>query len=399
MRAKLAKRTVDSAEPGARDAFVWDTELPGFGLKVTPQGARIFVLQYWRDGRARRITLGRYGSDLTIHEARTAARRLRGRIALGGDPAGDRAKARSAPTLTDFARRYIAEHAKVRKRASTVACDERNLKNHILPQLGALRVHAVTRGDIARFHAGLRSKPIAANRCMALLSNMFSLAEYWNIRPDGSNPTRHVGKYPERAVERFLSTAELGRLGAALDQGVELGEHPSAIAAVRLLLATGCRKNEILTLKWEHVDFERGCLQLPQTKTGPRKVTLSAWAMEFLATLAIVDKNPYVLPGNVPGQHFVALDRAWQRLRHRAGLPDVRVHDLRHSYGAIGAGLGQSLLLIGKQLGHRRAATTQRYAHLDDAPVRAAADMIAGYLTAALDGRSVERTPSGALPK
>ena len=318
---------------------------------------------------------------------------------MGGDPAGDHAKARSAPTLTEFALRYIDEHAKVKKRASSVAGDERNLRNHIKPELGSLRMHAVTRADIARLHAGLRSKPIAANRCLALLSKMFSLAEDWNIRPDGSNPTRYIEKYPEREVERFLSSAELARLGAALDQGVALGEHPSAIAAIRLLLITGCRKNEILTLKWEHVDFERGCLHLPQTKTGPKKVTLSAWAIEFLTSLPMVDNNPYVLPGTRPGQHFVALDRAWQRLRRRAGLPGVRIHDLRHSYGATGAGLGQSLLLIGKQLGHRRAATTQRYAHLDDAPVRAAADMIAGYLTAALDGRSADETPSGATPK
>ena len=393
MKIKLTKRSVESARPGAHDLFLWDTEVSGFGCKVTPRGRRVFILQYWANGRARRVTLGRYGSDLTADQARTKARRLRGQVADGGDPAADRAEARLMPTLATFAERYLAEHAEVKKKPSSIESDERNLRLHVLPALGRLRVDRITRADVARFHAAMKDKPGAANRCLSLLSKMLGLAEAWGLRSDGSNPCRYVEAYPERKMERYLSDAELARLGDVLAEAAKAGEHPSVVAAIHLLVFTGCRRAEILTLKWAYVDFERGCLDLPDSKTGAKTVPLGAPALELLADLPRVEGNPYVLPGRRPKAHFVAIEKAWQQLRAKAGLRDVRLHDLRHSYAAMGAGLGESLHMIGSLLGHSLPSTTQRYAHLSEDPRRAAADRISGHLAAAMAGKSGEVVP------
>ena len=436
MKIKLTKRSVEAAKPAVRDLFLWDTEVSGFGCKVTPRGRRVFVLQYWASGRARRVTLGRYGRDLTADQARTKARRLRGQVADGGDPAADRAAARTMPTLATFSKRYLAEHAEVKKKPSSIKSDERNLRLHVLPALGHLRVDRIARADVARFHAAMKDKPGAAARCLALLSKMFSLAENWGLRADGTSPTRHVEAYPGRKMERYLSNAEFALLGDVLAVAAKAGEHPSVVAAIRLLVFTGCRRAEILTLKWEYVNFERGCLDLPDSKTGAKTVPLGAPALELLAGLPRVEGNPYVLPGRYPKTHFVAIEQAWQRLRKRAtdriwaqhpdeqvsglvenltaklgreptckecfeaadfdlprGLLDVRLHDLRHSYAAMGAGLGESLHMIGSLLGHSLPSTTQRYAHLSEDPRRAAADRISGRLAAAMAGRLGEVVP------
>ena len=419
MKIKLTKRSVESVKPGARDMFLWDTEVSGFGCKITPRGSRVFVLQYWANGRARRVTLGRYGSDMTVDQARKRARRLRGQIADGVDPAADRAKERAMPTLASFAERYLQEYAAEHKRPSSFAEDARNVRNHVVPLLGDRKVSEVTCAEVERFKRevkegktakrekieadtikGKKSRegtwqvvkggPVAANRCLALLSKMFNLAEAWGLRPDGSNPTRHVAKYKERKVERFLSNAEFARLGAVIEEAARAGENASVVAALRLLILTGARRNEILSLRWEQVNFERGCLCLPETKTGAKTISLGAPALELLAGLPRIEDNPYVLPGALPGRHYVGLGKAWRRLRAKADLPDVRLHDLRHSYASMGAGLNESLHVIGALLGHRDTATTQRYAHLSDNPVRAAADRISGHLAAAMAGKSGE---------
>ncbi|MEE9251476.1 MAG: tyrosine-type recombinase/integrase [Alphaproteobacteria bacterium] len=393
MKVKLTKRAADSAKLGERDLFLWDSVLPGFGLKVTPKGRRVFVLQYWVNGRARRVTLGLYGAELTVDQARAKARNLRGQVAAGGDPAAERARVRAVPTLAEFAERYMAEHAAVKKKPRSYEGDALNLRLHVLPTLGRLRLDQVTRADVARFHAGMRDRPFQANRCLALLSMMFTLAEAWGVQPDGSNPTRHVQKYPERKVERYLSDAELARLGGALEDAANTGEHPSVIAAIRLLIFTGCRRDEILKLRWEYVDFERGCLNLPESKTGAKVVPLGAPALQLLTKLPRNEGNPFVLPGKVPGRHFVGIQKAWERLRAQAGLSDVRLNDLRHTHASVGAAAGESLLVIGALLGHQQQATTQRYAHLSDDPVRAAAERIDEHLEAALKGRSGEVVP------
>ena len=393
MKVKITKRAVEAIAPGARDVFLWDTELPGFGCKITPRAARVYVLQYWAGERARRYTLGRHGVTMTAEEARREAKRLRGVVADGGDPAAARDADRKAPALEAFAERYLAEHASVKKKPASAAADARNLRKHILPALGRMKIGDITRTHVARLHHDMRAKPYLANRCLALLSKMFNLAEKWGLRPDGTNPTRHVEKYREKKIERFLSEAELARLGAVLAKAERSEEHPSVVAAVRLLIFTGCRRAEILKLEWEHVDFERACLRLPDSKTGAKVVPLGAPALDLLSGLARVEGNPYVLPGKVPGRPYIGIGKAWRRLRARAGLADVRLHDLRHSFASTAAGMGESLVLIGSILGHAKLATTARYAHLSNDPRQAAADRISRRLAAMLEGKQGEVVP------
>jgi integrase len=260
------------------------------------------------------------------------------------------------------------------------------LLRYILPAFGARKVEAITRGDVARLHHDLAGKPLAANRVLALISVMFNLAESWGLRAPASNPCRHLKRYPERKRERFLSAEEVQRRGATLveAQGIE---HPSALAAIRLLLLTGARKSEILTLKWEHMDLERYALRLPDSKTGAKVIALGAAAAALLARLDRCAGNPYVCWGNSDGGHFIGLQHVWQRIRRRAQLPEVRLHDARHSYASFGAAAGLGLPVIGALLGHKQPITTARYAHLANDPMRAAADRITGEIAAALDGR------------
>ncbi len=235
----------------------------------------------------------------------------------------------------------------------------------------------------------MRGIPGGANRTLALLSKMFNLAELWGLRPDGTNPCRHVERYRERKIQRFLSDEELARLGNALERAErdDLASC-SAIAAIRLLIYTGCRSSEILGLRWEHIDQQRNLLRLPDSKTGARIVPLNAPA---LAVLSQLERNgfPWVLPGRRPRSHLVNLSKPWDSIRKLARLHGLRLHDLRHSFASVGASSGLGLPMIGKLLGHTQAATTQRYAHLADGPLRKASEAIAAHLENAMNGPSI----------
>ena len=259
------------------------------------------------------------------------------------------------------------------------------VKAYINPRIGTLKVSEITRPDIARLHHDLRFAPVQANRCLQFLSKAFNLAEVWGLRPDGSNPCRHVKKYKEKKRERYLSPAELGRLGKILRQCEQEGiESRSAINALRLLIFTGCRLSEIMTLRWEFVDFEGGALHLPDTKTGAKTVHLGAPALEALAGIERLDGNPWVITGKLPCSHLTDLQPPWQRIRKRAGIADVRVHDLRHSFASVAVAAGQGLPMIGKMLGHSQVQTTARYAHLAADPVKRATDDMSASLKRAL---------------
>lgn len=383
MTGKVTKRSVEAIKADGKDAFLWDTELPGFGCKVTPAARRVYLLQTYVAGRLRRITIGAHGT-LTAEQARQQAQRLLAEIACGKDPAQARSDARSAPTVDELADRYLKEHAETHKKARSADQDERTLDGHIRRRLGTKRVADVTRTDIAKLHHAMRETPYMANRTLALLSKMFNLAERWGLRPDSSNPCRHVQKYKEQKRERFLSELELARLGKALREAVSVGkELPGVIAAIRLLLFTGGRVSEILTLRWEYIDEERGCIRLPDSKTGAKVIPLNLPALDVLAGLSR-DGSPWVIRGGKDGRHLVNLEKAWRRIRETAKIPDVRLHDLRHSFASVGAGANLSLPVIGGLLGHREAATTKRYAHLADDPLRAASQQIGEHLASAL---------------
>ncbi|HVT18823.1 MAG TPA: tyrosine-type recombinase/integrase [Thermoanaerobaculia bacterium] len=383
---KLTKRYVDALKATGKDVIVFDDELPGFGLRVKPNGARSFLIQYRQGGRTRRLTLGRYGR-LTADEGRKLARQHLAAVGRGGDPSEDRHRANQAPTLAQFADRYMLEHAIGKKKPRSAEGDRRMLRDVILPRLGRRKVQDISRSEVVKLHQSLAATPYGANRVLALLSKMFNLAERWGVRQEGTNPCRYVDKYPEKRRERFLSGAELARLGEVLAAAEQrAAEPPPVIAAIRLLVLTGCRKSEILTLRWDDVDLERGALHLPDSKTGPKSVPLGAAAAEILAGIPRVAGNPYVFPGEKEGSHWVNVERSWRRLRKAAGLPEVRLHDLRHSYAAVGAAAGLGLPVIGKILGHTQPSTTQRYIHFADDPLRAAADRIAGEIAAAMRG-------------
>lgn len=381
---KLTKRIVDAAEIRATEYFIWDDDIPGFGLRVLPSKRKSYIVQYRAGRRSRRMSLG-LSTVLTCEQARTRAIAIIAAARNGEDPAAKRDADRQAITVKELAERFDKEHISVRVKESTAKGYRRMLERVIVPALGRHRVTEVTRADIAKIHHDLRHIPYDANRCLEIISKMFSLAEMWGLRPEGTNPRKHIKKYPEEKRERFLSAAELRRVGEVLremeDEGIEL---PSAIAAVRLLILTGCRLGEIVTLKWEYVDFAGKALRLPDSKTGAKVVHLGQPAVEVLEKIERVEKNPWVIVGTKPGARLSDLQPFWQRVRARAGLKDVRIHDLRHTFASTAVAAGQGLPMIGKLLGHTQVQTTARYAHLAADPVKDAAERVASNLAQAI---------------
>src|SRR6516165_8446047 len=383
---KLTKRIADATKPAPdREIFRWDSELRGFGLRVKPTGVKSYIIQYRTPaGTSRRMTIGQHGV-LTSEEARKEAKIQLGRVAKGDDPAADKAAARNGISFAAFAERYLSDHAATKKKPSSVRMDQINLKKHILPALGRKRLDSVSRADVVRLHHSMRATPGAANRCLALLSKMLNLAEQWGERPDGSNPCRHVEKYRENKRNRFLSAAELARLGAACQRCEQDGTiSPSFLALVRLLIFTGARLSEIQKAQWDWVDFETGVLRLPDSKTGAKLIMLPAPALEVLARLPRMEGNPYVITGE-DNRYLVNVWKQWAILREVAELKNIRLHDLRHSFASVGAAGGMPLNLIGGLLGHRQTQTTLRYAHLAADPLKAAANQIAGVIAATMN--------------
>ncbi len=374
---------------------LWDDAVRGLGLRITPAGKKSFILAYRIGSRKRQMTLAPYGV-LTLQQARAGALRKLAAVIEGKDPLAERQSSTKAETVAELADRYLVEHADIKKKASSAKTDRQRLRHYVLPKLGHLKVADVSRQDVVALHFSLREKPYTANRVVALISKMLNLAEVWGLRPDGSNPCRHVEKFKETPRERYLSSAELAQLTATLAEVEQEGlETVHTVAAIRLLILTGCRLREILDLQWEHVDLESARLYLPDSKTGSKIVFLSAPARQVLVSLPRTDGNPWVIEGKVPGGHPYDLNGPWRRICVRAGIENLRLHDLRHSFAAVGAGLGLSLPMIGKLLGHTQPRTTARYAHLAADPMHEAAERIGAELAAAMTRR--DKAPIVAL--
>ena len=446
--AKLTKARVEalSTSPAnltksgkVQDAYLWDAEIPGFGVKVTEKGARTYLFQY-RDKvkHTRRVTIGRHGRPWTVEKARSEAEQLFAQATLAKrgqaeDPAEVRTERRTAKTFADAVDLFLTEHVAVKKKPGTSAEYRRLLEKHVVPKLGKAALLDVGRADLARIHHGLRGTPYQANRVAAVLGSLFG----WAIRHGhyrGENPAHHIEKYREEKKERFLAPAELAMLGAILAR--HEGDNPIGVAAIRMLILTGMRKMEVLTLRWEDIDIESGFINLPDSKTGAKSIPLSAPAATVIKAMGEVREqgNPYVFIGRGTGSHLIGLQKMWERWRDEAtievwshddrvgaviarlgeklerrptvgeirdelerdkiepprGMDDVRLHDFRHSFASVGASGGDSLLIIGSILGHANQATTQRYAHLYDDPRKAAAERIAGQIEAGLSGRAGE---------
>jgi len=377
---KLTKRTVDALSVEGADAVFWDRDLKGFGLRVYASGRKVFVVQTRGPNGPKRATLGGYGK-LTPAQARKRAAKAIDRIKRGLTPF----PAPAAPELTvaGLAERYMKGHVAVNCAEATQASYRCMIEAHIVPELGELPIGEVDRSRVAKFHYRRRATPQAANAAVKILSRMFSMAETWELLPPGRNPCRAVRRYREVRRERFLTPAEYRALGRVLSEAQRDGSaRPSAIAALRLLMLTGCRKNEIMRLRWDDVDRATREIRLRDTKTGPRSVPMSAPLEAVLEGIPRDGDNPWVIAGSKPGTHLVNVDAVWKRLRGKAGLGDVRIHDLRHSWASRALAVGESLSMIGKLMGHGQVATTARYAHLARDTEKASAAKVGASIAA-----------------
>ena len=346
-------------------------DIKGFGVRIRKSGRKNYVLQTRVDGKLRWFTIGQHGR-VTVDEARAAALEILAATNKGIDPRDANAKREAEPVMAELGRRFLEEYVPVHCKPSTQGEYRRSVELFIDPAIGEMRISEVQRKDIAKLHHDMRDKPYQANRTLGVLSKMSSLAEVWGLRPDGSNPCRHVKRYKERNRERFLSPEETQRLGEVLREAED--EMPSAVAAFRLLLLTGCRLSEIQFLRWEYVKDDY--IELRDAKTGGRVVPLGPEARAILAGLSREHDDPWVISGRLPGSHITDLQKPWRRIRARAGLADVRIHDLRHSFASRALALGESLTMIGKLLGHTQVQTTARYAHLARDSMHTAASRI-----------------------
>ncbi|MFG1383955.1 tyrosine-type recombinase/integrase [Xanthobacter sp. V3C-4] len=435
-RFRITKRTVDSLPAVDSPKVFYDSTLPGFGIRVMPSGAKAFVVEYRPGGGGRgvakrRMKLGTYG-EITPEQARDLARDALADVRRGEDPAGARAAERAAPTVAEMAERWLAEEVRPKKKPKTAAGYAALMANHVIPALGSRKAAGITEADVARLHRRVGATArIAANRAVAALSAAFTWAQRARIVPKGHNPCQGLDRFRETRRETFLSGQQLERLGAAIREAETVGipwepdpagkvKHapkaanrrvriaPHAAAALRLLIFTGARLGEILNLRWEHVDFERGLLLLPDSKTGKKAIVLNAPALAILAELPRM--GAYAIAGEDPKKPRSDLKAPWAAVARRAGFMEsvekigedgkllkdragrpvleeratVRLHDLRHTHASVGAGAGLGLQMIGKLLGHTQAATTQRYAHLADDPLRAASETIGARLAAAM---------------
>ncbi|MDE0330775.1 MAG: site-specific integrase [Nitrospinae bacterium] len=375
---KLTKRTVDALEVDSKDAVFWDRELAGFGVRVHATGRKTYVVQSRGPGGPKRVTLGRHG-ELAVDEARKRAASLIDRIKRGEDFSA--AAPRVETTVAGLAERFMRTHVEKHLKPASASAYRTVLDKHILPALGGMGLEEVGGAEVTALHHRLRETPARANAAVHLLSRMFTLAEAWELVPPGRNPCRALRRYRTRKRERFLTPEEYRRLGRALRQA-EDEIWPPAIAAIRLLVLTGCRRGEILNLGWDDVDRTAGDLRLRDAKAGPRMVPLTKPVLSILDAIPRSPENPWVITGQRPGKRLTGLHHYWRPIRERAGLADVRLHDLRHSYASRALALGESLYTIGKLLGHTSVATSARYAHLMRDAEREAAVRVGGSIGA-----------------
>ncbi len=377
---KITKRAVDAFKPAERERVVWDDDIKGFGVRVHPSGRKVYIVKYRHEGRAVKATIGPHG-PITPAAARARAAEIVTLAKTGRDLEGKTPRKAGGSTMADVARRFLDEYAPSHLKPGTAELYLKIIGKRILPRLGKRRVADIGRADAAALHHDMRSVPGHANRTLGVLSRMLTLAEVWEMRSEGVNPCRFVKKYPEHKRERFLSDDEYRRLGAALRDAEREGfASPAVIAAIRLLMLTGCRSGEILSLRWEDVDLDRGELRLSDSKTGARIVHLGDPAIEVLRGIRRREDSPWVIPGLKRGAHLAFLHGPWRLILERAGIGNLRIHDLRHSFASGGLLVGEGLPMIGKLLGHNKVQTTARYAHLANDPVKSAANRIASRI-------------------
>jgi integrase len=401
--AKISKKMIDEAVAvGGGPLVLWDGELRGFGVRVMPSGVKSFIADYRVGGRQQQQTIGRYGV-LTLDKARDRARQILAAAADGKDPLAEkRAEAVAGITVAELADTYLKDGpaAKPNKKLSSWATDRSNIERHIKPVLGNRPVRKLAQAEIAKFQADVAAGrnradvktkrrgraivsggPGTASRALAVLGAMLEFGMGRKLIP--TNPAKGVPLMKLQRRERFLSEIEVARLAAAIVSLESTGDlSRTAAAAIRLLLLTGCRKGEILSLKWDWVDIERSCLRLPDSKTGAKAVPLGGAALAILVELP--RKTEFVLPARKGDGHYIGLQKDFARVRERADLPRLRVHDIRHSFASFAIASGISLFITGKVLGHRQARTTEGYSPLSDDPLKQAAEQTSRRIARAM---------------
>jgi integrase len=370
---KITKRLVETIVPDAEKPIkIWDSEIKGFGVIILPSGRRTYCVEYRNADRVKkRLKLGVHG-HITAEEARDLAKKKLASITHGADPVEENKRISKLITVNQLAEDYIERHG-TRKRERSLAEDIRLLTNMILPALGEKKVQLVTRRDVEDLHNNMKSTPYQANRVIALLSKMFSLAINWSWCE--KNPTQGIQRYQEEKLDRWLDIEEMKRLWTALDK---LSHHHTSFV-FKLLLLTGARRGEMLNATWDQFDLEKGLWNKPAHLTKQNKkehLPLSSNALEVLKQLKKLhpSNSEFLFPGKVDGQPIKEVKTFWKSVLREASIENFRIHDLRHTHASHLVSSGLSLSIVGKLLGHTQATTTQRYAHLADEPLREAAE-------------------------
>ena len=376
LTARLARET----KPGERDVFLFDRALPGFGLRVHRSGAKAWIVQTRIEGKSRRIVIARYG-EMDLVQARRRARDMLARVQAGDNPADDIRKEKTAPTVAMLADEYLRRCDPYWKPSGRKTI-RIYLKARILPAFGKMAVERVGPEEVAAwFDEASRDRPGAANRAFEILRSMMFRAEEYGFREPGTNPCLGIRKNPRRNVARFLDTDELARLGRALD--AHEAEWPEAVAAIRLLALTGCRRGEVLDLRWR--DIGENAIALPDSKTGPRSVPLGEAARAIVEALpGPRDPDAFLFPKNAGRKSPNNMLACWRTVCDDAKLGKVRLHDLRHTAASHAVMSGENLPLVGKLLGHRRHETTAGYAHLADGHLVETAEKVGSIIAEAM---------------
>lgn len=372
---KITLAAIGKIVPGET---LWDSDLKGFCARRQRGTTISYLLKTRINGRIRWFTIGHHGA-WTPDTARRRAREIM------VDPlSAEKAIQEAACTFATVSDEFFKSHGPKLKPRSLEEY-RRHDRLYLRPAFGHIPVADIDRGTVSRAHSSWKEKPRAANHALAIMSKIMTWAEDQGYRPEQTNPCRRIRKYKEDRRERFLKPEELRSLGLALDQVSKDGTFdPFIVGAVRLLLLTGARLNEILTLRWSDVDLSRKMIFLPDSKTGKKPILLNEPAMAVLTSLPRLAGNPHVIAGRIGGQHLVNLQKPWRAIRKIAGLDEVRIHDLRHTFASYAVAAGGSLPMIGRQLGHSQPQTTQRYAHLADDPVRRLTETTGAAIAGAL---------------
>ena len=380
-KIKLTKTAVGSAMLAAKEYELRDTIVPGFLLKITPAGRKIFMVQYRTNaGERRKPAIGRFG-ELTVEQARSIARDWLADVRKGKDPSVEKAAARDAPSMKDLCAKFIEDYSTPKNRPRTVRSNQGYIDRHIIPNLGAIKVREVTRSDVSSLITRMKKAPVTANRVLSCLRKLFNMAEVWGFRVDGTNPCRHIPKYPESGKTRLITDDEMVRLFGYLERAdVEGLEHPFLTLGLRLQFAFAARMSEIISMEWESVDFENRRVIWPDSKTGEISKPMSEDIFALLSTAPRLEGSPYVVPSIFNPERPMSQNtysKGWKRILERAEILHVGTHGIRHRATTEIANSGVPVKVGMRLTAHKTVTQFMRYVHTEDDQVRAAAEIVA----------------------